>query len=375
VLPEPQGPNAVGTFVAHLVDYKRHERHAAGVDVHRELMIQVWYPAKRLAGIRAWYRDPLMNTWRSNHLHLVKTHSYWNLPPAAEPRTFPVLLFSPSSGGNRDQNTFEVEELASEGYVVVGMDHPYSSSRVVFPDGRVVHSLPWLDSSTQATWNASLANVELMVQDHVSDASFVLDEMERWNQAGSNHLLSARLDLSKVGVFGHSFGGALAASLCDADPRVVACINMDGWIFGPPVRMGIPKPYFFMESGNGAAPDAARIATLAGSERIEGEKDLVDWRATQASFHQYGGYQLTILGSEHGDYSDLVLFTRPLPFGKAGGIDPYRAFAIVNAFTIAFFEHYLRSKAAPLLDRGGFPNEVEYTIHLPPKAATAKSDR
>jgi pimeloyl-ACP methyl ester carboxylesterase len=366
-LPQPQGPYAVGTFVVHTVDRGRHERHSDLPNAPREFMIQVWYPAKHERGKRAWYRDPRMNTWRSDHLRLVQTHSFWNLPVAEQPQTFPVLLFSPSSGGNRDQNTFETEELASQGYVVVGMDHPYSCSRVVFPDGRVIHSLgPWMDLSSRAAYEASCVRDELMVEDHVGDARFVLDEMERWNRPGSGQLLSGRLSLTKAGVFGHSFGGALAGALCLADPRVVAGINMDGWMFGDAESKGIPKPFFFMNSGSGGEVDPAAVAKLSGSDRLEGEKDLAYARGMASSLERFGGYRLTILGSVHGNYSDLILFTRPLPFRENRALNPYRVFQIVNAFTLAFFDRYVRGRPAPLLDAGGFSGEVRYKVYRAP---------
>jgi predicted dienelactone hydrolase len=366
MLPEPRGPYAIGTFVAHMVDRGRHERHSDLPNAPREFMIQVWYPAKPEKGKRAWYRDPRMNTWRSDHLRLVQTHAFWNLPVAEQPQTFPVLLFSPSSGGNRDQNTFEVEELASQGYVVVGLDHPYSSSRVVFPDGRVIYSLlPWMDLSSRSAYEASLVRDELMVEDHVGDARFVLDQMERWNRPGSGHLLSGRLSLTKAGVFGHSFGGALAGALCREDPRVVAGINMDGWMFGDAESKGVPKPFFFMNSGK-AEVDEAQVAQVSGPDRLEAEKDLAYERGKNASLRQFGGYHLAILGSVHGNFSDLVLFTRPLPFQNSLQLNPYRAFQIVDAFTLAFFDRYVRDRPAPLLDAGGFPGEVLYKSYRTP---------
>jgi pimeloyl-ACP methyl ester carboxylesterase len=243
---------------------------------------------------------------------------------------------------------------------VVGMDHPYSSSRVVFPDGHVAHSVTWMDLSSRATYETSIANIELMVQDHVGDARLVLDEMERWNRPGSGQLLSGRLSLTKAGVFGHSFGGALAGALCRADPRVVAGINMDGWMFGDAEQTGIPKPFFFMNSGDDEGVDPAQVAKRSGPSRLEGEKDLAYLRGRENTLRQFGGYRLTILGSGHGNYSDLVLFTRPLPFQDSPGLNPYRAFQIVNAFTLAFFDRYVRDRPAPLLDRNRYPGEVRY---------------
>jgi len=373
VLPEPHGPYAIGTFIAHLVDRSRPERHSDVPGAPREFMIQVWYPAEHVKGKRAWYRDPRMNTWRSDHLRLVKTHSFWDLPAAKQAQTFPVLLFGPSSGGNRDQNTFEVEELVSQGYVVVGMDFPYSCSRVVFPDGRVAHSLPiWMDSSTPESYRATVAGIELMLQDHVNDARYVLNELERWNRAGSGHLLAGRLNLARTGVFGHSFGGALAAALCRADSRVVAGINMDGWLFSEAEREGVPKPFLYMYSDETWAPDPAVIAGYRGGVRREADKTLLDWRREAETIKRFGGYRLHIVGSGHGNYSDIGLFTRPLPFQSHPRLNNYRAFQIIDAFTLAFFDRYLRDRAAPLLDQGGYPGEVQYERFSAP-AAEARS--
>jgi predicted dienelactone hydrolase len=368
-LPKPRGPYQVGTFVRHLIDRSRRERHASSPQAPRELMIQVWYPARNVAGIRAWYRDPRMNTAKSYHFRWVKTHSFWNLPAAEEPRTLPVLLFSPSSGGFRSQNTFQVEELVSQGYIVVGIDHPYSSSRVVFPDGRIAYSVPWIDTASQATYDESNRRVELMVEDHVADARFVLDEMERWNRPDSTELLAGRMDLTRVGIFGHSFGGSLAASLCLAEPRVVAGINMDGWMFGDAEKKGVAKPYFFMNSGDGRGPDRAQVNQLSGGARVEGERNLIDWQSMESSLKHFGGYYLAILGSDHGNYSDLVLFRRVPTFSGPRPLDPYRVFDIINAYTLAFFDRYIRNRPAPLLEQTG-SREVRYEAYPAQSSAT-----
>jgi predicted dienelactone hydrolase len=368
-LPKPHGPYHVGTFVRYLIDRSRHERHASSPQAPREMMIQVWYPAKDSTGTRAWYRDPRMNTAKSHYFRWVKTHSFWNLQVADAPRTFPVLLFSPSSGGFRSQNTFQVEELVSQGYIVVGIDHPYSCSRVVFPDGRVAYSLPWIDTSSPAAYEESNRKVEQMLEDHVADARFVLNEMETWNRPGSAEPLAGRMDLRKVGIFGHSFGGSLAASLCLADPRVVAGINMDGWMFGDAQKNGVPKPYFYMNSGDGRGISREQVDALAGDARVEGERDLIGWQALQDSFHRFGGYYLAILGSGHSNYSDLVLFRRTPTLHGPRPLDPYHVFDIVNAYTLSFFDRHIRNRPAPLLEQAGSP-EVRYIVSSAPAFAS-----
>src|SRR5205814_781514 len=82
------------------------------------------------------------------------------------------------------------------------------------------------------------------------------------------------------------------------------------------------------------------------------------------SLHRYGGYNLKILGSDHGSYSDLILFTRiPKFLGGRKIVNPQRAFEIINDFTLAFFDRYLRHRQSPILDRGGFPGEIRYEAY------------
>jgi len=137
-------------------------------------------------------------------------------------------------------------------------------------------------------------------------------------------------------------------------------------MFGDAEKNGIRKPFFFMSSGDGRGPERAELDKLSGDARIEGEKDLLDWQATLRSLREFGGYHLTILGSDHGNYSDLILFKRELPFIGPPRLDPYQVFETVNAYTLAFFDRYVRLRPAPLLDRPGAPG-VRLEVYAPPK--------
>lgn len=51
---------------------------------------------------------------------------------------FPLAVFSPGSGNSRLQYSAMARSLASYGYVVVLVDHPYDASIVEFPDGSII---------------------------------------------------------------------------------------------------------------------------------------------------------------------------------------------------------------------------------------------
>src|SRR5271170_7448434 len=175
-LPPPTGPNAIGTRVIHLVDSSRVEVHDSSRK--RELMIQIWYPAATTRNPYAPYRRREETTLVSSYQSVLPTHSRLNAPVLAG-GVFPVLLFNPGWNGRRTQNTYLVEDLASHGYVVVGIDHPYNSEPVAFPDGRVIHFVasPEMDFSTNSleTIEAAAAK-ELVTQ--AADTIFVLNQLE-----------------------------------------------------------------------------------------------------------------------------------------------------------------------------------------------------
>src|SRR5262249_43584383 len=107
----------------------------------RELVAWVWYPAAPAPGaVPAPY---LPTGWQGAAQFLgfqpdaVRGHAFADAPPAAEPATFPVLVFSPSGFPPMLLSAI-LEEMASQGYVVVGVNHTYESAVTSFPDGRLV---------------------------------------------------------------------------------------------------------------------------------------------------------------------------------------------------------------------------------------------
>jgi hypothetical protein len=154
--PEPSGPYPVGTTVAEWTDPARPEPATRAPGDRRTVVAQLWYPAREPPGDteRAQYLGPTQGEARTVAAGLA---GYLGLPAflldgAARARTaaipgaavaegderFPVMVFSPGLGGVRTQNTAWAEELASRGYVVAALDHPYDSAAVVLDDGRTI---------------------------------------------------------------------------------------------------------------------------------------------------------------------------------------------------------------------------------------------
>src|SRR5262249_26408442 len=156
-------------------------------------------------------------------------------------------------------------ELASYGFVVVGIDHPYGTELTILPDGRAVRTTlcDLLDYSDDEAVRSSIRKAEGELRVRAADVRFVLDALERLNQSDSEGPFSGRLDTGRVGIFGHSFGGAVAAEVCRTDSRFQAGINLDGLIFGESMTHPIGKPFMILADDT-AIPTRADLQAARG---------------------------------------------------------------------------------------------------------------
>src|SRR5262249_44233795 len=145
-----------------------------------------------------------------------------------------------------------LEELASHGYVVAAIQHTYETSVVVFPDGRLVRFAEdkW-KAAEEGSEEKRLRYYKDRLEVWAADAVFVLDQLVKLDAGTPGSALKGRLDLTRVGIFGHSFGGLSSAQACRRDDRFKACINMDGMRLGlvylpDEVGKGPRQPFLYM---------------------------------------------------------------------------------------------------------------------------------
>lgn len=344
--PAPEGPHAIGTTTYHWTDAARPDPFTADPAHRREVMVQVWYPARPTDAPRARYVQdgaalaPIARVlglppFVMSHLELVRTHAVDDAPAAAlGPR--PVLIFSHGRGGYRQHNTYMTEALVSRGYVVAAIEHPHAAAGVVFPDGRVTSMDPRM--MDQAFVDAS---VPVLAQ----DAAFVADQLAAVNAGDPKGLLTGRLDLQRLGLFGVSLGGMTTATACQRDPRFRACLILDAVVPPEVLQVGLRQPVMWISRD---------VATM----RAEGwrEADVLEtdgsMRAAFAGL-QGDGYLVRVPGVFHPGFADAP-FLAATPVARAlrlvGPAEPRRASRIMNAYALAFFDRHLNGAPAPLLD-------------------------
>jgi predicted dienelactone hydrolase len=234
------------------------------------------------------------------------------------------------------------EDLASHGFFVVGFDAPYRSFVVVLPDGRVRARSP---SYNVENANGNLADpiISKLLAMWTSDTTFVVDQLQRLND-DSAEKFGGRMNLQRLGIFGHSFGGATALEFCHQDSRCKAALDIDGIPFGRVVPEGLSKPGMFLLSDHsGEMTDPASRPVLAEIQSIYDRLPA-------------GRLYLVIRRANHFSFSDQILLNsqaamKLLRLVGFGGLDGRRGLAISADCVHTFFDVYLNGAPAAAITR------------------------
>ena len=274
----------------------------------------------------------LSDAARSGRRLPIKIH----LPDGSGP--FPVVVLSHGGGGSWDANHAQARHLASHGYAVLALDHPGSNTEVMRKGMRFI------------------ANLQAMTRDagevlgRPADVRFALDQAERWNRDHAQ--LTGRLNLSRVGMLGHSYGAYTTLVACGArpaldwlvpavppgrglgpdlsDPRIKACVALS------PQGPGEP---FFLETSY--ATIDRPVLGISGSRDAQ-QGAAPEHRRRFFELVPPGGKVLVWLANaDHLAFSDSSGSARSgLPSRSRADAQP-----IVRAATLLFFEQHLRGSA------------------------------
>lgn len=341
-LPTPDGPYPVGTTVRHLVDESRLEFYSDEPDDPREIVYQLWYPADPNSGVPApWTREPEVLTpalarilrlpdFTLGYLRYVQANAVPEAPLAAAAERWPLLLYLHGWSGFRGIAAHDMERLASHGYVVVAADHAYGALVTRFPDGEVASLNPDALPSGVSEAEYDVASTRLEAT-FAADAAAILDDL-----AQNGGPFAERLDLTRVGVIGHSTGGGAAVTLCAADGRCAALLGQDPWVEPVPqetIAAGLDIPLLFVRSEGWVGNDNDRPLR----------------RLYEASTARR--YWMSIDGTAHRDFT-LQPALSPLVklVGLSGPLDTNRTFQINGDLLLGFFDQVLRDRPSALLD-------------------------
>jgi predicted dienelactone hydrolase len=335
-LPAPTGPFSIGTKSYNWVDRSRHERASKNPEDSRQLIVQVWYPTEDRSGPASLY-VPMLSSyrhiWEDSDVDVAsrtRTHSRLNAKPMFSMHC-PVVVFSHGWQGTRSEYTSFAEDLASHGYAVFGVDHPYMG-RVVLPNGEV----------TEPT-ESQFHNPAEIVAYYARDLEFVIGEIAELNGADPEKTFTGKFDMARIAAIGHSSGFVAASGACKLDSRIRACINIDAPGFAPSDLAGLEQPLLWIRLQKaGSVP--AEYLKIAGT----------------------AVYELQIGGANHGSVEDwdYLEATSPAQREAAG-----KVLQIIRQYVEAFLSKQLNGQNSDLLDGSGKPG-IQWRVYVPAASST-----
>jgi dienelactone hydrolase len=353
-LPAPTGPFSAGRLRTAWVDSARIDPFGGGSK--RELAIWMWYPSLKLGStqaapyvpadidsVYAAYSGPLLThfMWRRT----VRGHSLAAPPLAQDSANYPVVVFRSGIGASALDYSSIAEDLASHGYVVVGADTPYSTVATVMPDGRVIYRTtegnPG-DASMPEERRKDL--LEALLRVWTDDTRFIIDRLGVLNGGTAGGQFVGRLDLDRIGVAGHSFGGATAAQYCHEDTRCQAGIDIDGAPYGSVISEGVAQPFLFLLSDHGDSTEWRSPAC-----------DICTAIRSVASSTPSTKVIAVVDGADHFSFSDAALTQSQIfrsvvsKLGGPGRLDGRAGVAVARRYVRVFFDTTLRHRGSVTL--------------------------
>jgi dienelactone hydrolase len=340
ILPQPDGPHAVGTTTIVVVDEGRTERYGPTPGEPREIVVQLWYPAAPDAPVVPAPLVPQAPAFTSlgaaelglprfalSHVGRIPSNATLDAP--ALDATLPVALLAHGWTGFRTIQTDLAEQLASLGWVVAAADHRYGALVTTFPDGRAdlfdPEALPEFGTVSDDVY---ALRSRALIRTFADDLALVLRTLDRTPPA----LLAGRLDLDRVAFLGHSTGGGAAIAACAVEPRCGAVVGFDPWV--EPIEPGV------LERGL-----VRPLLSLRTEDWVERPNEIV-LQALHRLQRENGRIE-GLVGLDGALHRDFTLIGSLSPaaglLGLTGDTPGAQTRAATIAWTTRFLEHHLRA--------------------------------
>ena len=301
----------------------------------------------------------------------VPVHFYYP-EDAKDGETFPLVIFSHGAFGYYQSNSSTYMELASHGYVVVSLDHPYHSFFCKDTDGKIITvNQEFLNDVMKVNEDAipeseiiQLSSAWLKLR--TDDISFVLDSIENYNKEGkldeswftkgNQDMIRKALDMvdpEKIGLMGHSLGGASSVELGRKRNDIDAVIDLDGTMLGEQKDVVECEPYEFegiryhekyiLDETSYPVPLFAMDSVLHHESRVGAKAIDMPYANNTVLENAVEGDETYIVDTAHMNFTDLPLFA---PFlGKmlgTGTIDAGKCVDIMNDLVLKFYDAKLK---------------------------------
>lgn len=279
----------------------------------------------------------------------------------AEGGTYPLIIFSHGAFGVIDSNNSTYTELASHGYVVVSIGHPYHAMFVKDVNGKTTYAskefieqiytmnsdeTPEGEDNSDKEMTTYLNSREWM-KVRTEDINFILDTiLEKADTV--NEIPFSRIDGNKIGLFGHSLGGAASVQVGRERKDIAAVIDLEGTMLGEyagfkdgtEIFNEEPYPIPLLDMNSKVIHDLALEVPGDGYVNFYVGKRALDYR--EVIFDDAG----------HLNFTDLPIVSPPLArLLGVGTVDARKCMENVNYVVLTFFDYYLKGEGTLAIEK------------------------
>lgn len=373
----PKGKYDIGTQVYFWTDNSRSEVYTTEPTDFRELMVQIWYPAQ---GGKNYQKAPHVTFPEKSISSIAKTaglparfgnhgtqlvsNSVFGLAPIQNEK-FPLILFSHGDGGLLTQNTSQVEELVSNGYIVIACNHTYNASVTFDKEGNSIYYKQNVSWNEQAQYHKKYYT-NLLINYRYQDLAFLLKTLKqnRFND-GSVNSFKNNIDFENVGAMGHSMGGGTTYIGMLKNKEIKAGVALDGWFFGllnEDAKTNTKKP--FLHIGQEQFLDPSIEGDINSSKDGKRNFDIYN-TILETNKESYGVY---IKNSLHYSYTDMKLIYNKnspfaLPLDSLGEVDKKIVDEVIDKAVLDFFNYSLKGQSYNIYSNDTYNKQVIYNQH------------
>lgn len=298
----------------------------------------------------------------------VPVYFYYPNMEGKEESSFPLVVFSHGAFGYYQSNTSTYMELASHGYVVISLDHPYHSFFTKDTEGKTITVNPEFLQEVMYINKGNVPEEEIIELSHqwleirVDDIAFVLDSVKEAQQRNAvqegtwfisdentgQEILAvlAMTDIEKIGLMGHSLGGAASVTLGRERDDIAAVIDLDGTMLGEELGYKDGEYEFYEE-----AYPVPLLAVSNESHALESKtvgalyvNNMVLENAVDSKYTYF-------VGSGHMNFTDLPLFSPILAsFLGVGEVDATECITKMNQIILEYFNCYLKEECEVVIE-------------------------
>lgn len=371
LIPSPLGKYAIGHHRFEWTDSSRIEIFE-DKKAKRQLVADIWYPAQQQSKAIVIYLDTQLvkKAFGSDGLKSmlgiqgatairsgrVQSHAKENAPFELTIRSAPVVFFSHGMGMITQFYTTQIEELASHGYIVVALNHPYDAWIVSFKDGAFIPLETTKRTAASKSEEDHIIYENQRVEWWAADIIYALNRLTEINLEKSKNIpFAGRMDLSAVGAMGHSVGGRAAARACQRDQRFKSCANQDGVANMQPFYrntdgVGMKQQYLLFERDLNAKLTSADAKSMGMEfDQLLLFIDSLRRMKTAALASTGGSFHilLNFRSSTHMSFSDLPLLQAE---NETEAAHAFKLLRVTSRYTREFFDKTLRGIPAPLFE-------------------------